>query len=42
MSIFVESLRRLYRDHVISKKKIESLLETKKLTEDDYDYIMKE
>lgn len=42
MSIFVESLRRLYRDHVISKEKIDSLLETKKLTEDDYDYIMKE
>lgn len=42
MSIFVESLRRLYRDHVISKEKLKSLLETKKLTEDDYDYIMKE
>lgn len=42
MSIFVESLRRLYRDHVISKEKIDSLLETKKLTEDDYDYIVKE
>lgn len=42
MSIFVESLRRLYRDHVISKEKLEPLLETKKLTEDDYDYIIKE
>lgn len=39
MSIFVESLYRLYHDHVIKKEKLDALLEEGKISSDDYTYI---
>ena len=39
-SIFVESMRRLYRDGEVGKEKIISLFESKKITEEEKSYIL--
>lgn len=39
-SVFVESMRRLYRDGQIGKKKIVELFESKKITEEEKLYIL--
>ena len=39
-SIFVESMRRLYRDGKVLEKKILELYESKKITEEERDYIL--
>lgn len=40
MSIFIESLRRLYKANKINMKKLEELLVFKKITQQEYDYIV--
>lgn len=37
---FVMSMRRLYKDHMVQDKFVEKLLEGKKITLDDYLYIV--
>ena len=39
-SIFVESMRRLYRDGKVSEKKIVELFESGKITEQEKSYIL--
>ena len=39
-SIFVESMRRLYRDMKVSKEKILELFESEKITEEEKSYIL--
>ena len=39
-SIFVESMRRLYKDNKVGKKKILELFENKKITEEEKWYIL--
>lgn len=39
-SIFVESMRRLYRDGKVTKNKILELFESNKITEEDKLYIL--
>jgi hypothetical protein len=39
-SVFVESMRRLYRDGKIDDKKIFELFESKKITEEEKSYIL--
>ena len=39
-SIFVESMRRLYRDMKVSEEKIIELFESGKITKDEKDYIL--
>jgi len=39
-SVFVESMRRLYRDGKVSEKKIFELFESKKITEEEKSYIL--
>lgn len=39
-SIFVESMRRLYRDEKVSEKKILELFESKKITEEEKWHIL--
>lgn len=41
MNQFIESLIRLYKDKKIDKKKLNSLLSTKKISQSDYNYILK-
>lgn len=41
MNQFVESLSRLYKENKIDEKKIKSLLSTKKISQYDYNYILK-
>lgn len=40
MSIFVESLKRLYKNHEIRIEMIESLKKRGKITEEEYKYII--
>lgn len=40
MSLFVESLYRLYRDKKINKNKLDVLLASKKIDQQEYDYII--
>lgn len=40
MTQFVESLYRLYKDNRIKKDKIDALLSSKKITQQEYDYII--
>ena len=40
MSIFVESLKRLYKDMKVGEKKIVELFESKKITEEEKNYIL--
>lgn len=42
MSTFVKSLKRLYDAGRITDVKVTELLETGKLTQDEYEYIMRE
>ena len=42
MSAFVESLRRLYLSGTIDLKKLNELLNDRKITKDEYYYIIKE
>ena len=39
---FVESLSRLYKDNKIDKKKLNSLLSSKKINQTEYNYILKQ
>ena len=39
-SIFVESMRRLYRDEKVSEEKILELFESKKISEEEKSYIL--
>lgn len=39
-SVFVESMRRLYRDGQVGEKKIIELFESKKITEEEKWYIL--
>lgn len=39
-SVFVESMRRLYRDDKINTEKVVELFESKKITEDEKWYIL--
>ena len=41
MNQFIESLVRLYKNKKIDKKKLNSLLSTKKISQSDYNYILK-
>ena len=41
MNQFIESLIRLYTDKKIDRKKLNSLLNTKKISQYDYNYILK-
>ena len=40
MSLFVESLWRLYKDNKINDKKLNELFNKKKITKQEYDYIL--
>ena len=40
MSLFIESLYRLYRDNKINKDKLNELLAFKKINQQEYDYII--
>lgn len=42
MTVFVESLKRLYKDRKVSLDKITNLLKEKKINQKEYDYIIKE
>ena len=42
MNQFVESIVRLYKDKKIEKKKLNSLLSNKKISQSDYNYILKQ
>lgn len=42
MNQFVESLSRLYKDNKIDKKKLNSLLSSKKINQTEYNYILKQ
>ena len=39
-SVFVESMRRLYRDKKVTENKIVELYESKKITEEEKSYIL--
>lgn len=39
-SVFVESMRRLYRDGQVDKNKIITLFKNSKITEEEKDYIL--
>ena len=41
MNQFIESLIRLYKNKKIDKKKLNNLLSTKKISQSDYNYILK-
>ena len=40
MTQFIESLRRLYNTDKIQKEKLDTLLASKKITQQDYNYIL--
>lgn len=40
MNQFIESLRRLYKMEKIHKEKLDELLSNKKITQQEYDYIV--
>ena len=40
MNQFVESLRRLYKDNQIDKKKLDELFTSKKINKQEYEYII--
>lgn len=42
MSVFIESLRRLYESGRITDTRVAELLEAGKLTQTEYDYILEE
>lgn len=42
MTQFVESLARLYKANKIDKNKLKELLNTKKINQQEYDYISKQ
>ena len=42
MNKFVESLSRLYKENKIDKKKLNSLLSSKKINQTEYNYILKQ
>ena len=42
MNQFIESLIRLYKDNKIDKKKLNSLLSSKKINQTEYNYILKQ
>ena len=42
MKQFIESLSRLYKDNKIDKKKLNSLLSSKKINQTEYNYILKQ
>ena len=42
MTQFVESLSRLYKNNKIDKKKLNNLLSLKKISQQEYDYIIKQ
>ena len=41
MTVFVESLKMLYKDKKITLEKLESLLNENKISRKEYDYIFK-
>lgn len=41
MTIFVESLKRLYEDNKVNKNKIDELFQSKKITEEEYNHILR-
>ena len=41
MNQLIESLKRLYRDGKITKEKLQKMLKDKKITQVEYDYIVK-
>lgn len=40
MTLFVESLYRLYKNEQVTKEKIDEFLSFKKITKQEYDYII--
>lgn len=42
MNQFTESLARLYKDNKIEKKKLNNLLSSKKISQQEYNYIIKQ
>lgn len=40
MTLFVESLYRLYKNKQVKKEKIDEFLSSKKITKQEYDYII--
>lgn len=40
MSPFIDSLRRLYSDNKISKKRLDELFSSKKINQEEYYYIL--
>lgn len=40
MTLFVESLYRLYKNKQVKKEKIDEFLSSKKITQQEYDYII--
>ncbi len=40
MSLFIESLWRLYKENKVNEKKLNELLNNKKITKQEYDYIL--
>ena len=40
MTLFVESLYRLYKNKQVTKEKIDEFLSLKKITQQEYDYII--
>lgn len=42
MTQFVESLSRLYKNNKIDKKKLNNLLSLKKISQQEYNYIIKQ
>lgn len=40
MKIFIESLYRLYKNKQVTKEKIDEFLSSKKITQQEYDYII--
>lgn len=41
MSIFVESLKRIFRDGKVSEEKLQQLLKENKINKEEFDYITK-
>ena len=40
MKVFIESLYRLYKNKQVTKEKIDEFLSSKKITQQEYDYII--
>ena len=40
MSTFVESLKRLFKAKKVTKKKLKAILDSEKITQEEFDYII--